>query len=102
MELQSIRIRRGEAFSLSLNYRGLSGYKWEYTIDNEKIARVEKVGNPGEQSGFPAKIAGTPDENFKIHAMADGNATILFQQSRAWEKSKPPHDEMILLVRVIS
>jgi predicted secreted protein len=102
MEIQSIRIRKSESISISLNYLGLSGYIWDYTIDNENVVRVEKINNTVGAAVISGEISGgTADENFMIHAVEQGNATILFQQCRSWERSKIPHDEMILLVRVI-
>jgi hypothetical protein len=82
---------------LTLPGLGSAGYQWFGTVEDEAVASLERLGTVPRHAPGPQ---GSRDEQFEIHALAQGQTILRFAQRRIFEPGRPPHAERPYLLRV--
>jgi predicted secreted protein len=96
----NIELKIGETYTLSLPGLGTAGYRWSCEIEgNAPLIDVSKIETELQQ---PLPIGSSRDEVFVLRALAVGQLSIRFVQSRPWEKDRPPHMQHIVRIAIVA
>lgn len=95
MEIPAIiELKIGETYTFRLPGLGTAGYHWSYEIEgNATLIDVSTVEAEYQQ---PLSVGSSRDEVFVLRALAIGQISIRFVQSRPWEKDQPCHKQHIV------
>jgi predicted secreted protein len=101
---ETIELGVGQCYGLCLRGHGTAGYIWTHKIEaeREKIIEVEEKPTSIKDSQTSKPATYSVDRVFTIRAISSGKAKIHFTESRPWEKDKPPLNEHIIEVSVLS
>ena len=97
-DVNSINVRVGENFALTLESNHTTGYGWEPArpID-ENI--IKYIGTEYRQK--ETKLIGAGGlEIWSFQAIHEGNTRILLKYARPWEKEKPPAKVHLFNIKV--
>jgi predicted secreted protein len=96
----NIELKIGETYTLSLSGLGTAGYRWSYEIEgNASLIDVSEVETEPQQ---PLPIGSSRDEVFALRAIAVGQLSIRFMQSRPWEKDRSPRMQHIIRIAIVA
>jgi predicted secreted protein len=84
----------GEEHVLRLPSRGLSGYRWETTVEGSAVELQRET----EAAGVAPGAAG--DELVTVRAMAPGEATVTVARRRRWGPPETAAETVKVVVRV--
>ena len=86
-------------FTLELDVSADAGYRWDYTISNEKIVEVDSVCFRPKYSDeiIPG---GTTIQTIYFNAIRPGRSKIYLYEHQPWEKDTPPIKTITFNVRV--
>jgi predicted secreted protein len=86
--MEELVLRAGEQSTLTLPGLGTAGYRWSATVDNPDIVQVARViATPAAGEVQPGRSL---DERFLLTALASGETSVRFAQSRPFEPTRPP------------
>jgi len=77
----------GQTFPIVLNVNADGGYRWDYTIVEPQVIRLDSSSTRPQ---YPNTVGGTSIQTFYFHAIGVGSCRILMIQHRAWESTVPP------------
>ena len=87
METESKEIKKGTSLPVILPGLGSAGFQWFYQISN--TACVEVGQHDDAVDSIPQEAGTNNEESFMINGKAPGQATVIFEQRRIWEKERP-------------
>lgn len=84
----------GETTTIRLEANATTGFKWQYTIEDEDI--VEIVSDEYQEREHQEGMVGVGGERvLEIKGVEEGATTILFEYSRPWESKQPDKTKKI-------
>jgi len=89
----TIKVKKGDAFSISLESNPTTGYSWQPQFDSNYVQLVDSDYVPSQ----PNLIGGGGKETFDFLALSSGTTEITFSYMRPWG-SKPPLETKVFKV----
>ncbi|WPQ65919.1 protease inhibitor I42 family protein [Chitinophaga sancti] len=90
----------GTSLPVVLPGLGTAGFQWFVTVSNPDCVEVVRYNYTVDTMRMEA--GNSLDVVFMIHSKAPGQATIIFEQKRIWEKMNPPLNTKQLDITVVS
>jgi hypothetical protein len=81
----NIEVPVGRSRELRLPGYGASGYQWFAVLDDSRVVRLTRVGQPSPPAA-PIPAGEGVDDVFVVEALAPGTASIYFDLARAWDR----------------
>jgi len=85
-ETQTIKTKKGDKFSVTLEANPTTGYQWESSFDDSFFQLTDKEYTPLR----PELVGSGGIETFNFLALKSGNTEINFSYLRPWEEDTPP------------
>ncbi len=89
----TIKTKKGDTFSISLESNPTTGYSWQPQFDSNYVQLVNSDYTPSQ----PHLIGGGGKETFEFLALQSGQTEITFSYMRPWE-SKPPLETRVFKI----
>lgn len=89
----TIKTKKGDTFSVSLESNPTTGYSWQPQFDSNYVQLV----NSGYIPSQPNLIGGSGKETFDFLALESGTTEITFSYMRPWE-SQPPLETRVFKI----
>jgi predicted secreted protein len=84
-----LHIKKDSTVVIKLRSLSTSGYRWDYSIEDSSVVKVEKKGNE-----FPAsrskQLGDSGVEVFVVRGLRNGETKIYFEQKRPWKNAGKP------------
>jgi predicted secreted protein len=93
---QEISPKPGEEFEISLSETRTAGYRWVIAENGEPI--LELLSETAVPNTGP--VGGSGHHIWRVLAVSLGEARLMFEYSRPWERSTKPARTFTLKVRV--
>ena len=85
---RNVSLAKGQVLEIKLESNPTTGYSWQVSGVKESNV-LDQVGKPEYQSDSNLVGAGGT-EKYRFRAMEKGNAELVFEYRRPWEKGKAP------------
>jgi predicted secreted protein len=95
--MEIVNKKAGEVFEIALDSRGATGLQMQFKTDVDGVVSVERtdtVRGAHSMAGDPVKAV------FEVRTLQPGNVTILFFETRPWDKNFQPIPATDVMVKV--
>ncbi len=89
----TIKTKKGDAFSIYLESNPTTGYSWQSQFDSSYVQLIDSSYTPSQ----PNLIGGGGKEAFEFLALQSGETEITFSYMRPWE-SQPPLETRVFKI----
>jgi len=77
----------GETFTVALDVNADGGYRWDCTITQPEVVRLDSSSTRPKNPGV---VGGLSVQTYSFHSVGAGSCRILLIQHRVWEPAVPP------------
>ena len=95
---QTISAHRGETITIKLPTQPGTGYSWQFSSKNSKVAAFE--GQPEIVPDGNVKPGGVETQVFHVRIRRGGKARLVMKYIRPWEKQASPQKTFTITVHV--
>jgi len=95
---QTISARRGDSITIKLPTQPGTGYSWQFSSKNSKVAALE--GQPEIVPDGNVKPGGVETQVFHVRIRRGGKARLVMKYIRPWEKQASPQKTFTITVHV--
>lgn len=97
---KEITLRLDERYAFDLETHGGGGYLWRVVDNDESVLHVEIKPWKASQDISAIPIGKSFPVQVEIKALAIGNATLLLEERRGWEKDSEPLNRCSVTVTI--